>query len=103
HTKTGLMDELGNDKRVVEKLGPLDEVELVLDAPTGQTCLVQPRVFAEVGDITGIVLTMLDGTALGGIGIAVRRALGVPVTLLGLGAGPDDLAPVEPGAFVDAL
>ncbi|WP_328719180.1 signal recognition particle-docking protein FtsY [Streptomyces sp. NBC_00247] len=103
HTKTGLMDELGKVKRVVEKHGPLDEILLVLDATTGQNGLVQARVFAEVVDITGIVLTKLDGTAKGGIVIAVQRELGVPVKLIGLGEGPDDLAPFEPGAFVDAL
>ncbi|GGU05424.1 MULTISPECIES: signal recognition particle-docking protein FtsY [Streptomyces] len=103
HTKTGLMDELGKVKRVVEKHGPLDEVLLVLDATTGQNGLVQARVFAEVVDITGIVLTKLDGTAKGGIVIAVQRELGVPVKLIGLGEGPDDLAPFEPAAFVDAL
>ncbi|MFF9167485.1 MULTISPECIES: signal recognition particle-docking protein FtsY [unclassified Streptomyces] len=103
HTKTGLMDELGKVKRVVEKHAPLDEVLLVLDATTGQNGLVQARVFAEVVDITGIVLTKLDGTAKGGIVIAVQRELGVPVKLVGLGEGADDLAPFEPGAFVDAL
>ncbi|MGW2560039.1 signal recognition particle-docking protein FtsY [Streptomyces sp. NPDC001514] len=103
HTKTGLMDELGKVKRVVEKHGPLDEVLLVLDATTGQNGLVQARVFAEVVDITGIVLTKLDGTAKGGIVVAVQRELGVPVKLIGLGEGPDDLAPFEPEAFVDAL
>ncbi|MEV8589832.1 signal recognition particle-docking protein FtsY [Streptomyces sp. NPDC051180] len=103
HTKTGLMDELGKVKRVVEKHGPLDEILLVLDATTGQNGLVQARVFAEVVDITGIVLTKLDGTAKGGIVVAVQRELGVPVKLIGLGEGPDDLAPFEPGAFVDAL
>ncbi len=103
HTKTGLMDELGKVKRVVEKHGPVDEVLLVLDATTGQNGLVQARVFAEVVDITGIVLTKLDGTAKGGIVIAVQRELGVPVKLVGLGEGADDLAPFEPAAFVDAL
>lgn len=103
HTKTGLMDELGKVKRVVEKHGPVDEVLLVLDATTGQNGLVQARVFAEVVDITGIVLTKLDGTAKGGIVVAVQRELGVPVKLIGLGEGADDLAPFEPGAFVDAL
>ncbi|MFD3911155.1 signal recognition particle-docking protein FtsY [Streptomyces sp. NPDC058603] len=103
HTKTGLMDELGKVKRVVEKHGPLDEVLLVLDATTGQNGLVQARVFAEVVDITGIVLTKLDGTAKGGIVIAVQRELGVPVKLVGLGEGADDLAPFEPEAFVNAL
>ena len=103
HTKTGLMDELGKVKRVVEKHGPVDEVLLVLDATTGQNGLVQARVFAEVVDITGIVLTKLDGTAKGGIVIAVQRQLGVPVKLIGLGEGADDLAPFEPAAFVEGL
>ncbi|MDX6329224.1 MAG: fused signal recognition particle receptor, partial [Streptomycetaceae bacterium] len=103
HTKTGLMDELGKVKRVIEKHGPVDEVLLVLDATTGQNGLVQARVFAEVVDITGIVLTKLDGTAKGGIVVAVQRELGVPVKLVGLGEGADDLAPFEPDAFVEAL
>nr|WP_222618106.1 signal recognition particle-docking protein FtsY [Nakamurella sp. PAMC28650] len=103
HTKTGLMDELGKVKRVVEKLAKVDEILLVLDATTGQNGLVQARVFSEVVDVTGIVLTKLDGTAKGGIVVAVQRALGVPVKLVGLGEGPDDLAPFEPAAFVDAL
>jgi fused signal recognition particle receptor len=103
HTKTGLMDELGKVKRVVEKQGPVDEVLLVLDATTGQNGLVQARVFREVVDITGIALTKLDGTAKGGIVIAVQRELGVPVKLIGLGEGADDLAPFDPVAFVDAL
>ncbi|UED86870.1 signal recognition particle-docking protein FtsY [Streptomyces profundus] len=103
HTKTGLMDELGKVKRVVEKQGPVNEVLLVLDATTGQNGLVQARVFAEVVDITGIALTKLDGTAKGGIVVAVQRELGVPVKLVGLGEGVDDLAPFEPEAFVDAL
>jgi fused signal recognition particle receptor len=103
HTKSGLMDELGKVKRVVEKQGPVDEVLLVLDATTGQNGLVQARVFAEVVAITGVVLTKLDGTAKGGIVIAVQRELGVPVKLIGLGEGPDDLAPFEAAAFVDAI
>ncbi len=103
HTKTGLMDELGKVKRVVEKQSPIDEVLLVLDATTGQNGLVQARVFAEVVDVTGIVLTKLDGTAKGGIVVAVQRELGVPVKLVGLGEGPDDLAPFDPEVFVDAL
>ena len=103
HTKVGLMDELGKVKRVVEKQGPVDEVLLVLDATTGQNGMNQARVFAEVVDVTGIVLTTLDGTAKGGIVVAVQRELGVPVKLVGLGEGPDDLASFEPAAFVDAL
>jgi len=103
HTKTGLMDELGKVKRVIEKRTTVDEVLLVLDAVTGQNGLRQARVFAEVVDITGIVLTKLDGTAKGGIVIAVQRELGVPVKLVGLGEGPDDLAPFDPATFVDAI
>jgi fused signal recognition particle receptor len=103
HTKTGLMDELGKVKRVVERQTKVDEVLLVLDATTGQNGLTQARVFAEVVDITGIVLTKLDGTAKGGIVFQVQRELGVPVKLVGLGEGADDLAPFEPEAFVDAL
>jgi fused signal recognition particle receptor len=103
HTKTGLMDELGKVKRVVEKQTKVDEVLLVLDATTGQNGLTQARVFAEVVAITGIVLTKLDGTAKGGIVFQVQRELGVPVKLVGLGEGADDLAPFEPTAFVDAL
>ncbi|WP_277681399.1 signal recognition particle-docking protein FtsY [Saccharomonospora azurea] len=103
HTKTGLMDELGKVKRVVEKQAKVDEVLLVLDATTGQNGLAQARVFSEVVNVTGIVLTKLDGTAKGGIVFQVQRELGVPVKLVGLGEGPDDLAPFEPEAFVDAL
>ncbi|WP_033343875.1 signal recognition particle-docking protein FtsY [Catenuloplanes japonicus] len=101
--KVGLMDELGKVKRVVEKHGPVDETLLVLDATTGQNGLEQARVFTEVVDVTGVVLTKLDGTAKGGIVIAVQRKLGIPVKLVGLGEGPDDLAPFEPVQFVDAL
>ncbi len=105
--KVGLMDELGKVKRVAEKaLGPggaISEVLLVLDATTGQNGMRQAQVFAEVVNVTGIVLTKLDGTAKGGIVVAVQRELGVPVKLVGLGEGADDLAPFEPEAFVDAL
>ncbi|GAA1667543.1 signal recognition particle-docking protein FtsY [Glycomyces endophyticus] len=101
--KSGLMDELGKVKRVIEKQGPVAETLLVLDATTGQNGLQQAKVFGEVVQVTGIVLTKLDGSAKGGIVIAVQRQLGVPVKLVGLGEGPDDLAPFEVGAFVDAL
>jgi fused signal recognition particle receptor len=101
--KVGLMDELGKVKRVVEKHGPVDETLLVLDATTGQNGLEQARVFTDVVKVTGVALTKLDGTAKGGIVIAVQRKLGIPVKLVGLGEGPDDLAPFEPKAFVDAL
>ena len=103
HTKTGLMDELGKVKRVVGKRAAVDEVLLVLDATIGQNGLAQAKVFADVVDITGVVLTKLDGTAKGGIVFRVQQELGLPVKLVGLGEGPDDLAPFEPAAFVDAL
>ncbi|MGJ9402616.1 signal recognition particle-docking protein FtsY [Arthrobacter sp. KK5.5] len=101
--KVGLMDELGKIKRVVEKQASVDEVLLVLDATTGQNGLNQARVFSEVVNVTGIVLTKLDGTAKGGIVVAIQRQLGVPVKLIGLGEGPDDLAPFDAEDFVDAL
>ena len=101
--KAGLMDELGKVKRVIEKQAPVTEVLLVLDATTGQNGLIQARVFSEVVDVTGIVLTKLDGSAKGGIVVQVQRELGVPVKIVGLGEGADDLAPFDPGAFVDAL
>jgi fused signal recognition particle receptor len=103
HTKVGLMDELGKIKRVINKQGPVDEVLLVLDATTGQNGLAQARVFSEVVEVSGVVLTKLDGTAKGGIVVAVQKELGVPVKLVGLGEGPDDLAPFDPDAFVSAL
>jgi fused signal recognition particle receptor len=103
HTKSGLMDELGKVKRVVEKQGRVDEVLLVLDATTGQNGVVQARVFTEVVDVTGVVLTKLDGTAKGGIVVSVQQELGIPVKLVGLGEGPDDLAPFEPQTFAEAL
>ena len=101
--KAGLMDELGKVKRVIEKQAPVTEVLLVLDATTGQNGMVQARVFSEIVDVTGIALTKLDGSAKGGIVVAVQRELGVPVKLVGLGEGPDDMAPFDAGAFVDAL
>ncbi|HEY0228877.1 MAG TPA: signal recognition particle-docking protein FtsY [Mycobacterium sp.] len=103
HTKVGLMDELDKVKRVVTRRAAVDEVLLVLDATIGQNGLAQAKVFADVVEITGVVLTKLDGTAKGGIVFRVQQELGVPVKLVGLGEGPDDLAPFEPAAFVDAL
>ena len=101
--KQGLMDELGKIVRVVGKVVPRAEVLLVLDATTGQNGLSQARVFAEATEVTGIVLTKLDGSAKGGIVIAVQRELGVPVKFVGLGEGADDLAPFDPTGFVDSL
>jgi fused signal recognition particle receptor len=103
HTKSGLMDELGKIKRVVEKQAPVTETLLVLDATTGQNGVVQARVFTEAVAVTGVVLTKLDGTAKGGIVVSVQRELGIPVKLIGLGEGPDDLAPFEPEAFAEAI
>ncbi|WP_099332715.1 signal recognition particle-docking protein FtsY [Actinomyces minihominis] len=102
-TKSALMDELGKIRRVMEKQVPVAEVLLVLDATTGQNGMKQAQVFAEAVGITGIVLTKLDGSAKGGIVIAVQKELGVPVKLVGLGEGPDDLAPFDPTGFVDAI
>ncbi|WP_454294362.1 signal recognition particle-docking protein FtsY [Salana multivorans] len=101
--KAGLMDELGKITRVVTRKAPVAESLLVLDATTGQNGLRQARVFAEVAQLTGIVLTKLDGSAKGGIVVAVQKELGIPVKLVGLGEGPDDLAPFDPETFVDAL
>ena len=103
HTKQGLMDELGKVYRVASKSTSIDEVLLVIDATTGQNGLAQAKVFAEVVPVTGIVLTKLDGTAKGGIVIAVQKEIGVPVKLVGLGEGPDDLAEFRPDQFVDGL
>lgn len=101
--KAGLMDELGKIKRVMDRAAPVGEVLLVLDATTGQNGMRQAQVFSEAVGITGIVLTKLDGTAKGGIVVTVQKELGVPVKLVGLGEGPDDLAPFDPEGFVDAL
>ncbi|WP_188835494.1 signal recognition particle-docking protein FtsY [Flexivirga endophytica] len=103
HNKVGLMDELAKVKRVIEKQSPIDECLLVLDATTGQNGMRQAEIFAQAVDITGVVLTKLDGTAKGGIVVLVQRELGVPVKLVGLGEGADDLAPFDPEAFVDAV
>jgi fused signal recognition particle receptor len=103
HTKQGLMDELGKVYRVAGKLGGVDEVLLVIDATTGQNGLTQAKVFSEVVPVTGVVLSKLDGTAKGGIIVAIQDALGVPVKLVGLGEGPDDLAPFDATDFVAGL
>ena len=103
HTKSGLMDELGKVKRVIEKKAKVSEVLLVLDATTGQNGLTQARIFREVVDVTGVVLTKLDGSAKGGIVVQVQRELGVPVKLIGLGEGVDDLAPFETDGFVAGI
>ena len=101
--KSNLMDELGKIRRVTEKNLPVDEVLLVLDATTGQNGMAQAKVFAEAIGITGVVLSKLDGSAKGGIVISVQKELGVPVKLVGLGEGPDDLAPFDPEGFVDGI
>jgi len=103
HTKQGLMDELGKVYRVASKAGSIDEVLLVIDATTGQNGLLQAKVFSEVVPVSGVVLTKLDGTAKGGIILAIQNELGVPVKLVGLGEGPDDLAAFNPAQFVDGL
>ena len=101
--KANLMDELGKIRRVTEKNLPVDEVLLVLDATTGQNGMTQAKVFAEAIGITGVVLSKLDGSAKGGIVISVQKELGVPGKLVGLGEGPDDLAPFDPEGFVDGI
>jgi fused signal recognition particle receptor len=104
HTKKNLMEELSKIRRVIEReAGPPTEVLLVLDATTGQNGIAQARAFTEAAEVTGIVLTKLDGTAKGGIVIAVQQELGIPVKLVGVGEGPEDLEPFDPVAFVDAL
>jgi fused signal recognition particle receptor len=103
HTKVGLMDELGKVKRVVEKKAPVDEVLLVLDATTGQNGLRQARVFAEVVDVTGIVLTKLDGTAKGGIVVAISRELALPIRFVGTGEQINDLVPFDAETYVNSL
>ena len=104
HTKVNLVEELKKIRRVADRPpGVVSEVLLVLDATTGQNGLVQARQFTEAVDVTGVVLTKLDGTAKGGVVIAIQRELGIPVKLVGLGEGPDDLVAFDPQAFVDAL
>ncbi|MEA2517920.1 MAG: fused signal recognition particle receptor, partial [Actinomycetota bacterium] len=103
HTKTPLMDELSKVKRVIEKEGTVHEVLLVIDATAGQNGLVQAKEFAAAAGVTGIVLTKLDGTAKGGIAVAIENDLGIPIKLIGVGEGIDDIEPFEPKAFVDAL
>ena len=103
HNKSDLMQELGKIRRVTQRAAEVTETLLVLDATTGQNGMAQARVFAQVADVTGIVLTKLDGTAKGGIVVSVQKELGVPVKLVGLGEGPDDMAPFDPVAFVDSI
>jgi fused signal recognition particle receptor len=103
HTKTPLMDELGKVRRVVEKEGHVDEALLVIDATAGQNGLVQAKQFAEAAGVTGVVLTKLDGTAKGGIALAIERTLDIPIKLIGVGEAAEDLEPFDPKTFVDAL
>ena len=103
HTKTPLMDELAKVRRVIEKEGKVDEALLVIDATAGQNGLTQAREFAQTAGVTGIVLTKLDGTAKGGIAIAIEQTLGIPIKLIGVGEGIDDIEPFDPKTFVDAL
>ena len=103
HTKTPLMDELGKVKRVIEKEGKVHESLLVIDATAGQNGLVQAREFAEAAGVTGVVLTKLDGTAKGGIAIAIEDTLGIPIKLIGVGESVEDLEPFEPERYIEAL
>lgn len=103
HTKTPLMDELAKVKRVIEKQAPVQEVLLVIDATAGQNGLVQSREFAGATGVTGVLLTKLDGSARGGIALAIESTLGIPIKLIGVGEGADDLEAFDPRSFVDAL
>ncbi len=104
HTKVNLMEELRKVRRVAEKgAGTVSEVLLVLDATTGQNGLVQARQFTEAVELTGVVLTKLDGSAKGGIVVAIQAELGIPVKLVGLGEGVEDLVAFDPDEFVEAL
>ena len=104
HTKTNLMEELAKVRRVADKgVGTVTEVLLVIDATTGQNGLVQAKQFTEAAQLTGVVLTKLDGSAKGGIVYAIQDQLGIPVKLVGLGEGADDLVPFDADEFVDAL
>jgi fused signal recognition particle receptor len=103
HTKTPLMDELAKVRRVIEKEGEVHEALLVIDATAGQNGLVQAKQFAESAGVTGVVLTKLDGTAKGGIALAIEETLGIPIKLIGVGEALEDLEPFDPKTFVDAL
>ncbi len=103
HTKTPLMDELAKVRRVIEKELVVEEALLVIDATSGQNGLAQAKLFAEAAGVTGVVLTKLDGTAKGGIVVAIERQLGIPIKLIGVGEGIDDLEPFDPEEFISAL
>lgn len=103
HTKSDLMDQLGKVKRVVEKVLPVGEILLVVDATTGQNGLTQAKVFAESVELTGIILTKVDGSAPGGIALAIEATLGIPIKWLGVGEGAEDFTPFEPEAYIQSL
>ena len=103
HTKSGLMDELGKIRRVIEKVSPVDEVLLVVDATTGQNGIVQAKIFMESVAVTGLILTKMDGSAKGGIALAIERECGIPIKFIGTGERPEDAAPFDPDAFVEAM
>lgn len=103
HTKENLMQELGKVLRVIEKLSPVDEVLLVIDATTGQNGMNQARVFIEVVGVTGLIITKLDGSAKGGVGMAVEKEFGLPIKYIGSGEQISDLAPFDAERFIEGL
>ena len=103
HNKSALMDELGKVKRVVEKVAPISEVLLVIDATTGQNGLTQAKVFSEAVDVTGLILTKLDGSARGGVALAIESALDIPIKFIGTGEGTTDFTPFDAEKYLEGL
>ncbi len=103
HTKSGLMDELGKIRRVIEKSSPVDEVLLVVDATTGQNGIAQSKVFAESVNVTGLIVTKMDGSASGGIALAIERQTGLPIKFVGYGEGATDLRPFDAATYIEGL
>ena len=103
HNKSDLMNELGKVKRVVEKVAPVTEVLLVIDATTGQNAMTQAKVFSEAVDVTGLIVTKMDGSAKGGIALAIEAELGIPIKFIGTGESIDDFAPFDPQLYIQSL
>jgi fused signal recognition particle receptor len=103
HNKSDLMNELGKVKRVVEKVAPVSEVLLVIDATTGQNAMAQAKVFSEAVDVTGLIVTKMDGSAKGGIALAIEAELGIPIKFIGTGESIEDFAPFEPQLYIQSL
>ena len=103
HNKSDLMNELGKVKRVVEKVAPVTEVLLVIDATTGQNAMAQAKVFSEAVAVTGLIVTKMDGSAKGGIALAIEAELGIPIKFIGTGESIEDFAPFEPQLYIQSL